>query len=386
MRSSTKRYANIFIVALTFSVWVYVSFSHRSRRKRVQFIPNNFKDLSLQREIFTELGYKETTDTYSADFIYLADMSYSDRLSEIKINATINYLPGISILSTRRNLYEEFLNIDETENNPNIPANLGQFMPETYYLPKDRNRFLYDKDQSLPDQFWALKMLKDHSILAITNKDKYFDKFVSTKNTYIQQLIHPPLLIENRKLEASVFVIIKTAPVFEEGVTSTSKTGLPKKVKLEHAIYPRDWLFYFSNERYASNNDQSSIADIINTDKKLFQSKSIAREKSTHGNSEGPYLTKALVNEKYFPETFSELESNVETIIHIVMSSLAELPENKGVLINYFQLLKFNFVFDENQRPYLLDIEPAQLGKSHSGRHDLDQDILSWSLKELRLR
>jgi hypothetical protein len=239
MRSSTKRYANIFIIMLIFSVWVYLCFSHRSRRKRVQFIPHNFKDLSIQKEIFKELGYKETTDTYSADFIYLADQIYADSLSEIKINATINYLPGTSILTNRITLYEEFNNIndeDSDQENPNIPANLGKFMPETYFLPKDKSRFIYDKDNSENDEYWCLKMIKDHSILAITSKNSFFNKFTSTKNTYIQQIVHPPLVINNRKLLASVFVLIKTVP------SETNKL----QARLDHVIYDRDWLFQYT--------------------------------------------------------------------------------------------------------------------------------------------
>lgn len=366
MRSSTKRYANIFIIILTFSVWVYLSFSHRSRRKRVQFIPNNFKDLSIQKEIFKELGYKETTDTYSADFIYLADQGYAEGLSEIKINASINYLPGTSILTNRRTLYEEFLeNFEDEEDkeNPNIPSNLGKFMPETYFLPKDKARFLYDKDNSDVDEYWCLKLLKDHSIVAITSRNNYFQKFTSTKNTYIQQIIHPPLVINNRKLLASVFVLIKTKPSLIN----------KNQAILEHQIYPKEWLFQYSKERY------HTLIDIVNIDKETFQEKVDAKE---HGTDN--YITKSLLSNKYLPD-FNEIESNVETIIHTVLSSLADLPENKGIFINYFQLLKFNFIFGKDHRPILTSIDLGQIGLEQAGPNGLYIDLMAWIIKELQL-
>lgn len=363
MRSATKRYANIFIIVLTFSVWVYLSFSHRSRRKRVQFIPHNFKDLSIQKEVFKELGYKETTDTYSADFIYLADQSYAESLSEIKINASINYLPGTSILTNRVTLYEEFNNLSDDEENQNLPANMGKFMPETYFLPKDKSRFLYDKDNADVDEYWCLKMVRDHSILAITSRNSYFNKFTSTKNTYIQQIIHPPLVINNRKLLASVFVLIKTVP------SATNS----KQAMLEHVIYDRDWLFEYSKERY------HALLDIVNIDKDAFQEKVPAKE---HGTDK--FITKSLLNDKYLPD-FAEVESNVETIIHTVLSSLAELPENKGIFINYFQLLRFNFLFTKNHTPILTSIGHANIGMDQPGPNSLYIDLMGWMVQQLKL-
>lgn len=376
MRSSTKRYANIFIIILTFSVWVYLSFSHRSRRKRVQFIPHNHPDLSIQKEIFTELGYKETTDTYSADFIYLADQSFADALNEIKINASINYLPGTSILTNRRTLYEEFLENFEEEEEEIEGENgetqeiadyarqkLGKFMPETYFLPKDKNRFLFDKENAQDDEYWCLKLTKDHSILAITSKNAYFPKFTTTKNTYIQQIIHPPLVINNRKLLASVFVLIKTKPSLDNR----------NQALLEHKIYNKDWLFQYAKERY------HILLDIVNIDKVAFQEKVDAKEHGTEN-----WITKDLLLHKYLPD-FNEIESNVETVIHTVLSSLAELPENKGIYINYFQLLKFNFIFTSDHRPILTSIDLGEIGMNQDGPKSLYIDLMSWLIQELRL-
>jgi len=121
MRNYSKQYANIFIILLTLSVWVYISLLY-PKKPRILFIPKNYNDYSIQKEIFSELGYKLTVDTYNADFIYLADESFKENVKGAKNNCTINFLPGSEILTNKKSLFTEFssFNTEDGRVNANI--------------------------------------------------------------------------------------------------------------------------------------------------------------------------------------------------------------------------------------------------------------------------
>lgn len=171
MRTPSKRYANSFILFFTITVWVYISIIVPNKnKKRVLFIPK--QNHKIQKEIFRELGYSETADAYSADFIYISDKSKINMVNDVKTNCIINYLPGTELLTNRKSLYEEFLNI-ENDSNANIPANLGNFIPETFYLPRDKNSLLYSLNNLPNDTIFIAKDVSSHKIKHVFNKQSF---------------------------------------------------------------------------------------------------------------------------------------------------------------------------------------------------------------------
>lgn len=356
MRTPSKRYANSFILFFTITVWVYISIIVPNKnKKRVLFIPK--QNHKIQKEIFRELGYSETADAYSADFIYISDKSKINMVNDVKTNCIINYLPGTELLTNRKSLYEEFLNI-ENDSNANIPANLGNFIPETFYLPRDKNSLLYSLNNLPNDTIFIAKDVSSHKIKHVFNKQSFKENILTNKSIYIQSLVDPPLLLNGKKLSASIYVLLQTRKSSENG-------QIPKQL-LEFIPYPKNWQIYLSKEKY----DKKQFLKSLKTSEKSYLD-FLKSSKTTN-------LSKSEIYDKV--PAFDEVESLVDTIIEAVLNSINS--QKSDLNYKYYEILKFNFEFSDFGRPNLISIDTADL-EGGDGNDSLYTDIFAWALHEL---
>lgn len=215
------------------------------------------------------------------------------------------------------------------QNHPKF-AELPEFFPQSYVLPKDRDR-LYQVMQEHPDEKFIIKPPKG----SYGNGIRLFsfnEFFKISEGSVVSVYISRPLTIDSFKFDLRIYVL----------VTSFSP--------LSAFIY-RDGLARFATEKY-SNHSNSPYSNLTNA---------TLNKKHYNWNSNFKWTLKELLNElqhrfkqnyEFLFQQIVEVVSNTLALVQPAMTNELKNYSNS----NYFELYGFDILFDNKFHPWLLEV------------------------------
>ncbi|XP_059474044.1 probable tubulin polyglutamylase ttll-15 isoform X2 [Neocloeon triangulifer] len=143
------------------------------------------------RNVFERFGYKVTDDVnaewdvlWSHDFPFI---SMADILENLKPHQVVNKMPGHSYITLK----------------VNFVTSGALFIPPAFQFPQDREKFIQFRKENPKSQF----LVKDnrHRSIKLVPSNKIN---LESSESFVQEFIPNPLLIDGRKFEFGIFVVV----------------------------------------------------------------------------------------------------------------------------------------------------------------------------------
>uniref|UniRef100_A0A158Q783 Tubulin polyglutamylase TTLL6 n=1 Tax=Elaeophora elaphi TaxID=1147741 RepID=A0A158Q783_9BILA len=231
-------------------------------------------------------------------------------------------------------------------------AGLKFGVPKAFDLSAKRDEFI-NYANAHPDKFWVKKN-NEHRGIKIRNI-KELD--LSDNNSFIQEYISQPLLIDNRKFDIGIYTVITSV--------------FPLRVY----IYGGDALLRFCSKDYepfdANDIDKYVVADNYTP---LWEMPSLKKY----------YVEQQMTFQHAFNAYISELGKDPDIIwdrIKEIIAAVFESQQNKMIAAGanfvdkrpFFELSRFDFVLDKDLNVYLME---ANLSPNLSSGHFLPNKLL----------
>lgn len=182
------------------------------------------------KNVLGRLGFqKGTNETLDWDLLWAHDYPYRalyPRLHQLKQHQRVNHFPGCGFITNKVDLATSEL----------------KYIPKAFKLPADREKFINYAEQN-PDKLFVQKHNQHRHINIKSLSEIEFDK----NETFLQEYVDKPLLVDGHKFDIGVYVIITSVD--------------PLRVY----IYKGDVLFRFCPVKYypfdAANTNKYIVGD-----------------------------------------------------------------------------------------------------------------------------
>jgi len=257
--------------------------------------------------------------------------TYADKItfSRLKPHQRVNHFPGIGFITNK---------IDLAVSNV-------KYIPPAFQLPSEKSKFL-EFARNYPDKVFVQKQNNHRGIKIKAMKEIDFN----VTGTFIQEYINNPLLIDGYKFDIGVYTIITSVD--------------PLRVYM----YNGDILFRFCREKYhpfdPSNTEKYVIGDDylptwnVPSLKKYYVDQGASMKESVESHL------------KTLGKNPSKIWEKVEDAIRIVClekeSLITILMKNYKSKTNFFEMVRFDFVLDDELNVYIMEVNMSpNLSSAH---------------------
>ncbi|ELU16337.1 hypothetical protein CAPTEDRAFT_102035 [Capitella teleta] len=301
--------------------------------------------------VFDRLGFLRVTHSPHWDVFWSHDYPFSTLRSEmlqLKPHQKVNHFPGSGFLTNKVSL---------------VTGAVFSFIPRAFKVPKEKEQFFkYVEDN--PKTFWVQKG-SQHRGVAIKGVE---DLDLSNNNTFIQEYIGNPFLIDGRRFDIGLYVAL----------TSINPLRL--------YIYEGDWLIRFCPSEYypfdSSDRDKYVISDAYLPPWKV-PSLAFYYNKLDFNRKQSLF---AYLREKgHDPELLAKSLKDAVTEVFLKMEEkLIKASKNYASSRNFFEMVRFDFVLDENLKVYLLEVNMSpNLSSGHFPPNKVLYEQIVFSLLHL---
>ncbi|EFO28444.1 hypothetical protein LOAG_00040 [Loa loa] len=284
--------------------------------------------LSHVIKIFGNLGYKlyigELPENISFDVLWSHQYSFYDplfslHLTKLQPYQKVNHIPGSGYYTSKVSL---------------ATAGLTFGIPKAFDLPTRRDEFqAYARTH--PDRLWVRKSKEHRGIRIRDIKELHF----SDNDSFIQEYISRPFLIDNRKFDIGIYTVIASV--------------LPLRVY----IYVGDVLLRFCSKDYepfdADDVDKYVVSDNYTP---LWEMPSLKKY----------YVEQGMTFQHAFNAYIAKLGKDPSLIwdrIKEIIAAVFESQQNKMLAAGanfadkrpFFELSRFDFVLDKDLNVYLME-------------------------------
>lgn len=295
--------------------------------------------LDIVKKSFSKIGYKIDMNNDSSSWEVLWSYTYPfyslrEEFLNLKHYQKINHFPGSGYITQKNNL--ALLSID--------------YIPKSFLLPTYKKEFIqYAEDNK--NAFWVMKN-SNHRGIRILNGTENLD----TNGTFVQEFIKNPLLINGKKFDIGVYVMLASID--------------PLRVY----IYSDDILLRFCQENYFPLNINFVESYVVGEDYlpvwevpdlKFFYSEL----KYTAKESLNAYLH---FKGKSTRRLWSQISQIIRDVYLTTEESFKRSAMALGSLRNFFELVRFDFITDESLNVYLLEVNMSpNLSAAHFPQNSL---------------
>lgn len=183
----------------------------------------------LVRSVLEQAGFSPT-DSYDWDLLWTGASPPAGLYNGLSPYQKINHFPG-SIQLTQKDLM--YRHISKAQTLYGKPA--FDFVPETFLLPSEFQEFVH-RFEAAPDLHWIAKPNASSQGKGIFLVER-LDQLPLTEPYVVSQYISSPFLIQNRKFDMRIYVLVTSYEplriyVYEEGLArfaSEEYTGITRK-------------------------------------------------------------------------------------------------------------------------------------------------------------
>ena len=261
-----------------------------------------------------------------------------DRIKDMNRYQKVNHYPGCWQLGRKDNLWRNL-----SRSKRKFP-NEYNFVPNTYILSTDFERFNQVKEQAENTTLWILKPCASacgRGIKLINKKTKLKKKI----NYLTQEYIANPHLINGLKYDLRLYILVSCYDplriyLFEQGLVrfATQKYSNNSKNMKEKFVHLTNWSINKNSENFVKNND-------------------------TQKDDEGSKWSFQALFKKYTEMGINttELWSKIhDIIIKTIISSepymLSPLNRSSEHKNNSFELYGFDILVDSNLKPWIMEV------------------------------
>lgn len=304
--------------------------------------------------VFERLGYTYVTGDDQAmwDVLWAHDYPFTTlkpHLIKLKPHQKVNHFPGSGFLTNKLNLVSTASQLD--------------FIPRAFQIPKDKEIFLQYAGIN-PDKKWVQKSSNHRGVIIRKIDELDLDK----KGTFIQEFVDSPYLIDGRR--------------FDIGIYTTITSINPLRVY----IYEGDWLIRFCPEVFYPF-DEKVVHKYVVTDSYMpvWKVPSLKKYYEDFGFTRKDALFAYLKKEGHDPEQLAQkLQEAIRTTVLNKEPKLIRSASNYKSSKNFFELVRFDFVLDNELNVYLMEVNMSpNLSSDHFALNRLLYEQVIFSMLSL---
>lgn len=325
---------------------------HLSKKAPIYWIYGKHVDsgyLNHVMRVLERIGYVRGTNNSNWDLLWAHDypFGYIQSLNHLKPNQRVNKFPGSGWITNKLSL---------------ATSNIKQ-APKAFRIPNDKEKFLEYAKRN-PSKKWVQKS-NNHRGIRIKKLDELD---FSTGNTFVQEYIDDPYLIDGRR--------------FDIGIYTTLVSIDPLRVY----IYDGDWLMRYCAKEYFPFDSTDVKKYVVGDDyTPTWQMPSLKKYyndmKFTHRESFFHYLRQKNDSVTKLVDQIQEAIISVyKSKEHSLIKSLSSY--NSGS--NFFEMVRFDFVVDGNLNIYLMEVNMSpNLSTAHFSENRLLYEQVLFSMFSL---
>lgn len=293
-------------------------------------------------KVLERLGLERVTENQSdtADLLWAHDYPFTklrSKILDLKPHQKVNHIPGCGFLTNKIDLATTKLKI----------------IPISWKLPKDKDDFM-DYAKSNPEKLFVVKH-HQHRHIKVKNVNEIN---FNDNETFVQEFIENPLLVDGHKFDIGVYVIITSID--------------PLRVY----IYYGDILFRYCSQKYhpfdPENVDKYIVGDnYIPT----WEMPSLARYYNGLGfgmkGSFDAYIRSKQLGDPQ--KIWDQVEDAIRVAILSKESQLNDIMSRYNYKQNFFEMARFDLIVDANLKVYLME---ANMSPNLSSAHFKQNFIL----------
>ncbi|CAB3981470.1 tubulin polyglutamylase TTLL6-like isoform X1 [Paramuricea clavata] len=291
-------------------------------------------------DVLDRVGYTYTTNGDGDwDLLWSHNYPFTDlaitQLQKLKSYQKVNHFPGSGFITNKASLVST-----------HIPA-----IPLAFQIPKDKNAFL-EEAKTHPEKLWVVKS-NGHRGIAVKHPNE-IELDVTESNSFIQEFIKNPLLINGRMFDIGVYTVM----------TSVN----PLRVY----IFTADVLIRFCTKDYhpfdANDLKKYVVGDDYTPPREIPGFKEIyLKGKFSRLETLRLYLRKQ-----------GEDDTKMWNSIKNTISEVYQLKENNFIAAsagfrssrNFFEMVRFDFILDDNLKAWLLEVNMSPNLSSAAHNHN----------------
>ncbi|GAB0100879.1 TTLL6 [Sergentomyia squamirostris] len=283
------------------------------------------------KEVLDRINFSWTNESNEWDLMWAHDYPFlklPDLRTEMKSHQRINHFPGSGFIT----------------NKVDLALTESDYIPKAFRLPQDADKF-QEYAKKHPDKEFVQKHNQHRHIYLKTISD--ID--TSDNDTFIQEYMSNPLLVDGKKFDIGAYVV----------VTSVNP--------LRIYVYSGDYLLRFCPEEYnpfdRTNLDKYVVGDDYTP---IWQMPSL-KEYHDLGFSMMDSLNAHLQSLGRDPSViWDQIHDSIREVLLKKEKVLTDTIQRFKYKRNFFELMRFDFILDENLRIFLLE---ANMSPNLSSAH-----------------
>lgn len=297
------------------------------------------------KAVFERLGFRLKSGEDDWDVLWAHDYPFvtMDKvMSMLKPHQKVNHFPGSGFITNKGSLAS--LKLDN--------------FPKAFRIPSDRNELLKYADK-YPDSLWVQKNNNHRGIKIKGLQEVDFD----SNGTFVQEFISKPLLIDGRKFDIGVYVVLTSLSPLRVYIINDEALFrfCPKEY---YPFDPADVDTYVIHDAYKPIWEIPPLQDLY-----INQKYSMKETFNRYMINEGKNVTKL----------WHDIHSIIRTLYLRKQSALMSAGA-KHNLKNFFEMVRFDFMVDENMKLYLMEVNMSPnmaTGRGHfKGNKRLYEHVL----------
>ncbi|KAJ6639248.1 putative tubulin polyglutamylase ttll-15 [Pseudolycoriella hygida] len=289
--------------------------------------------------VLERLGFDLGTNETDWDLLWAHDYPFRvfyPKLHQLKPHQKVNHFPGCGYLTNKVDL---------------ATSNL-KYIPRAFKLPKDKDDFLYYSNK-FPNKLFVQKNNQHRDIYVRNITEIDFEN----NDTFIQEYVDNPLLVDGHKFDIGVYVIITSID--------------PLRVY----VYKGDMLFRYCPIKYYPFDAKILDKYVVGDDYlPTWEVPSLAQYYTSLGfgmkDSFDAYMkTKGKSTEAIW----IQVEDAIRTAILAKEKLIADILKKFKSKNNFFEMMRFDLVIDDTLKVHLLE---ANMSPNLSSAHFLQNTLL----------
>ncbi|EZA51935.1 hypothetical protein DMN91_006979 [Ooceraea biroi] len=286
--------------------------------------------------VLKRLGFQESSNESNWDLLWAHDYPFralSTSLSRLREHQRINHFPGCGYITNKVDL---------------STSRGGQYIPAAFKIPEDREAFLEYVRANPAKQF--VQKSNDHRGIRIIRGGSDAMNFTSTSDTFVQEFIERPFLVDGYKFDIGVYTVITSVD--------------PLRVY----VYTGDVLFRFCPIKYYPFDPEILDKYVVGDDYlPIWNVPSLRKYYTELGYSMKDSFDAYVREQRKNPaEMWERVYDAIREVALMKETQIREIAMRFGNGRNFFELVRFDLALDEDLNVYMME---ANMSPNLSSAH-----------------
>ncbi|CAH0686400.1 unnamed protein product [Spodoptera exigua] len=280
--------------------------------------------------VLERVGYEKTTNETPWDLLWSYPTPFNDiNLKKLNANQKVNHFPGTGYITCKVEL----------------ATSKSEFIPKAFRLPKEKAEFLKYAEKNKDALF-----VQKHNMHRNVYLKKVSEIDLTNETTFVQEFVQRPFLVDGHKFDIGVYVVLESVN--------------PLRVYW----YKGDVLFRYCPTKYYPFDPNNLDKYVIGDDYlPTWEVPSLTHPYTALGNTmKEAFDIYARSVGKDTTKMWQDVQAAIAEIFIMKESIIADKFKAYSSPENFFEMMRFDLIVDENLKVYLLE---ANMGPNLSSKH-----------------